>query len=203
MVFLNSINRLGITYLLQNCTFILHSYPSHTLSLSLPFPLFFSPTHSLMPSLSFPPPFLLFYYHTHSHPLSLFHPFPYSLSFSHSPSPFSFIFSHTHSYPLPLPLPFSLSSPVSLPFPLFSSLTHALAISLSLFFPFQSHCLHRSPPLLIRQIPDFPRFHLLICIWLFMIFGRLPPPFFTSLASPLLLHRISHTAAVISVVLLF
>lgn len=151
MVFLNSINRLGITYLLQNCTFILHSYPSHTHTLSLPFPLFFSPTHSLMPSLSFPSPFLVLLSHSlYYHPLSLFHPFPYSLSFSHSPSPFSFIFSHTHSYPLPLPLPFSLSSPVSLPFPLFFSLTHALAISLSLFFPFQSHCLHRSPPRLIR-----------------------------------------------------
>lgn len=147
MVFLNSINRLGITYLLQNCTFILHSYPSHIHTLSLPFPLFFSPTHSLMPSLSFPSHFLLFYYHTHfTIILSLFSiPFP-----THSLSPFSLIFSHTHSYPLPLPLPFSLSSPVSPPFPLFSSLTHALAISLSLFFPFQSHCLHRSPPLLIR-----------------------------------------------------
>lgn len=133
MVFLNSINRLGITYLLQNCTFILHSYPSHTHTFSLPFPLFFSPTHSLMPSLSFPSPFLLFYYHTH---------FTIILSLFSIPFP-------THSLSPTLPLPFPS---------FFLTLTHTRSLYLYPFHsPPQSHSLFLYfPPSLMPSPSPFP-----------------------------------------------
>lgn len=205
MVFLNSINRLGITYLLQNCTFILHSYPSHTHTLSLPFPLFFF-SFSLTYALSlFPFPFssVLLSHSLYYHPLSLFPSLslltlflPLSLSlflhfFSHSliPAPSTF----TLLTLLPSLTPFSSiflphSCPRHLPFPF-------LSLSIALSTPFSPSFNTLNP-----RLPPFSSPYMYLALYDFW-----------SLASPilylpcflLLLHRIFHIAAVISDVLLF